>query len=213
MAHHTASVDELPQGFGARETAGRAAECALLGALWLLFSLPLITAGAAWLAVCEVCDDWSRGVEPPLLRTFVGSVRHRLVQGLALELLAISVVLLPVLELRIAVIAGLPGVALEATMLGLLAAGGVALVLLACCETATGGVGPGAALRAAARLWLAVPWAGAGVLLVVLVGLGLVWLMPVLGVIMGGPVGFAVMVIWLRAGRKIANLRPAPVTM
>jgi hypothetical protein len=34
----------------------------------------------------------------------------------------------------------------------------------------------------------------AGVLLAVLLGLGLVWLMPVLGVIMGGPVGFAIVV-------------------
>jgi Protein of unknown function, DUF624 len=202
MTHVRASAAALPRGDGARETARRATECALLGVLWLLFSLPVVTAGAAWLAVCEICDGWSHDVEAPLLRTFVASIRHRLVPGLTFQLLASAAVLLPLLELRIALSANLPGARLEAALLGALAAGALVLVLLACCETATRGVRPRTALRDAAQLWRHARWAGVGVLAAVVAGLIMVWLMPVLGVLMAGPVGFAVTAVRLRASRE-----------
>ena len=192
------SVARSSRGERARDTARRASECALLGAVWLLFSLPVVTSGAAWIAVARVCTAWARDVEPPLLRTFAATVRRRFGTGLVLQLLAVGVTAVPYLELRAALAARLPGAPLEAAALGVFAAGGLAVMLLAVPAAATG-LSAGAALRAALALLRRAPWAGVAAVGALVAGAAIVYLLPVLAVVMAGPVGLAITAVWVRA--------------
>src|SRR5579875_766288 len=103
------------------ESLRRAAECALLGVVWFACSLPVVTAGAAWAAVAEVCDAWLRGEEPPLVRSFARAVRRELAPGFALGLLAMLLVALPYLEVKVALAERLPGGSADSGALCLLA--------------------------------------------------------------------------------------------
>jgi Protein of unknown function, DUF624 len=191
-------VQQVSRGERARETVRRASECALLGAVWLLFSLPVVTSGAAWLAVARVCTAWAHDIEPPLLRTFASTVRHRFGTGLALQLLAAGIAVVPYLELRVALAARVPGAPLEAAALAVLAAVGLAVALLAV-PGAAAGLSAGAALRAAVPLLRRAPWAGVAAVGALAAGAAIVYLLPVLAVIMAGPVGFAISAVWIRA--------------
>lgn len=184
-----------------RETARLASECALLGVVWLLFSLPLVTSGAAWLAVARVATAWTEGVEPPLLRTFASTVRHRFGAGLVLQLLAIGVGFLPYLELRVVLAAGLPGARVEAAALAVLAAAGLAVILLAVPAAALGQPA-GAALRQAIALLRRAAWAGPAAVGALAAGAAILCLLPVLVIVMAGPVGFAIAAVWVRAGGR-----------
>jgi hypothetical protein len=245
----------------ARERMRRASECALLGVLWLVFSLPVVTSGAAWLAVARVCTAWADDVEPPLLRTFVDTIRRRWLTGLALQAVAIGVAAVPYLDLRFALAAHLPGARLEAAALAVLAVFGLGSALLAVpaagagagpsstagagagpsstagagagpsgtagagagpsgtagagagpSGTAGAGAGPGGtagelgavrALRAAVLATRAAPWAAPAAVGALAGGAAIVYLLPVLAVVMAGPVGFAVSAIWVRAVRPV----------
>lgn len=195
------STVETPRRERFRETARLASECALLGVVWLLFSLPVVTSGAAWLGVARVATAWTEGVEPPLLRTFASTVRQRFGTGLVLQLLAIVVGFLPYLELRVVLAAGLPGARVEAAALAVLAAAGLAVILLAVPAAALGQPA-GAALRRALALLRRAPWAGPAAVGALAAGAAILYLLPVLVVVMAGPVGFAVAAVWARAGGR-----------
>jgi uncharacterized membrane protein YesL len=198
----------------ARENLRRASECMLLGVLWLAFSLPLVTSGAAWLAVARVCTAWSRDVEPPLLRTFFQTVRDRLPTGLALQAVAAGAAFLPYLELRIALAAEVPGARLEAALLAVLAAGALSVALLSVPAAAADGLTATAALRESLALVRRVPLAAVAALAALAAGSAVVYLLPVLALVMAGPVGFAVTAAWVwagsRTGARVRSSRPGP---
>jgi hypothetical protein len=193
----------LGLGERARESLRRASECALLGVLWLVFSLPVVTAGAAWLAVARVCTAWAHDVEPPLVRTFLWAIRHRLATGLALQAIAAAAAVLPYLELRVALAADIPGARLEAALLAALAAGALSVTLLSVPAAAAEGLTARAALAEALTLVRAAPWAAAAALAALAAGAAVVYLLPVLAVVMAGPVGFAVSAVWVRARSRV----------
>jgi len=184
-----------------RETVRRAAECALLGVLWALCSLPLVTAGAAWSAVARICHAWNRGEEPPLVRTFVSVIRRDFGGGLgmtALGLLAAA----PLLEARISLTARLPGARAEAVALGLVGVTALCVVALTFPRHAADpAVTWRDSLRATAALAAARPW----VIPLTAVALGLpaflVIVYPALIVFIGGPAGYAVCAVYGRAVR------------
>jgi len=186
----------------ARESLRRASECMLLGVLWLVFSLPVVTSGAAWLAVARVCTAWTRDEEPPLLRTFLHTVRHRLLTGLALQAVAAGAAVLPYLELRIALAAQVPGARLEAALLGVLAAFALSVALLSVPAAAAHGLAAPAALGEALALVRRVPLAAAAALAAPATAAAVVYLMPVLAVVMAGPAGSAVCAVWAWAGSR-----------
>jgi uncharacterized membrane protein YesL len=182
----------------------------LLGIAWFICSLPVVTAGAAWAAVAHVCHAWSAGEEPPLARTFCRVLRRELAPGAVLGSLVCAVVALPYLEARVALAARLPGALAESAALGLLGAAGLAVLLLAFPERASSGAGWRDSLRGSARLCRERPWAPAGSVIALAIGIVLVVVFPPLIVLIGGPVGFAVSAIHTRASAQAARRPPPP---
>jgi uncharacterized membrane protein YesL len=181
------------------ESLRRAAECALLGVVWFACSLPVVTAGAAWAAVAEVCDAWLRGEEPPLVRSFARAVRRELAPGFALGLLAMLLVALPYLEVKVALAERLPGGSADSGALCLLAAAALTVFLLAFpVRAATRAPWP-KAFRQSAGLCRNHPWAA--VLAAAAVGAGVIMVLafPPLIVLIAGPVGYALTVVHARA--------------
>jgi uncharacterized membrane protein YesL len=181
-----------------RENLRRAAECALLGVIWLVCSLPLVTAGAAWSAVAEICRAWTRGEEPPLARTFVSVIRRDFPGGLGMTMLGL-VAAAPLLEARITLAARLPGARPEAGALGLVGAVAICLFALAFPEhSAYPGLSWPGSLRAAAALAASRPW----IVPLTAVALGLpaflVIVYPALIVFIAGPAGYAVSAVHAR---------------
>ncbi|MFG1811872.1 DUF624 domain-containing protein [Streptomyces sp. NPDC049040] len=111
-----------------------AAETMAVGALFLLFSLPVVTAGAAWCAAAEVVAGWHRKRELPLLRTFAAVVRRDLAAGLVVEGALLAVGALTWFEVHVVLGARMPGYPVEAAALALLGglAGGSVLLVVAC---------------------------------------------------------------------------------
>src|SRR6266700_5755437 len=98
---------------GHLESGRRAAECAAVGLLWTAFSIPVVTAGAAWIAAATIFDAWSRGEEPPLVSTFVTTLRTQMRAGLAAQLAFAAVAVAAYFDIRIAGAAHVPGARIE----------------------------------------------------------------------------------------------------
>jgi uncharacterized membrane protein YesL len=183
---------------GWRESVRRGSECALLGVLWFGCSIPLVTAGAAWSAVAEICRAWSLDEEPPLLPTFLRAVRRELLPGLAMSVVLLLVTVLPYVEGKVALGGHLPAAWAESIGLGLLAAACLGVLLLAFPAHAADRCGWLAAVRDAARLAARRPWVPLTALIAVVVGILLVEVFPPLIVLMAGPVGYAVSAAYAR---------------
>ena len=181
-----------------RETGRRAAECALLGVIWTVCSLPVITAGAAWSAMAEICHAWHRGEEPPLVRTFASVIRRDFLGGLRMTVLGLAAVA-PLLEARVSLAARLPAARAEAGALALVGVVAISVVALAFPQRAAVHTGWAQSLRGAAALAAARPW----VVPLVAVALGLpaflVIVYPAVIVFIGGPAGYAVSAVHARA--------------
>ncbi|HEX6527112.1 MAG TPA: DUF624 domain-containing protein [Streptosporangiaceae bacterium] len=181
-----------------RENLRRAAECALLGVIWTVCSLPVVTAGAAWSAVAEICHAWNSGEEPPLVRTFASVIRRDFLGGLGMTVLGIAAAA-PLLEARVSLTARLPAARAEAGALVLVGAAAISVVALAFPYRAAAGAGWRDSLRAAFALAAARPW----VVPLVAVALGLpvflVIIYPAFVVFIGGPAGYAVSAVHARA--------------
>lgn len=189
-----------------------AAETMALGALFLAFSLPLVTAGAAWCAAAEIVAGWHEDREAPLLRTFARVVRRDLKAGALLQAAVLTVLAATWLETHAVLNSRMPGRAGEAAALVLVGAAAVALLLLAtACRVGGGrtwaaaGASWGRALRAAAELArtapATVPLVMAGLACVV----ALVAVIPAFAGFMAGPLAYAVSVTVVRANRARAR--------
>jgi hypothetical protein len=192
-----------------------AAETMAVGVLFAAFSLPLVTAGAAWCAAAEVFAGWHAGREPRLLRTFARTVRRDLAAGLALECAVLVPLAAAWFEAHLVVRSRLPGFPVEATALVALGAAAAAFVLLtAGCRAAAlaraqplgrSATAPAASWSAAARsagdLMRTAP---SSLVLVVTAGAFcavLVALIPAFAGFMAGPLAFAVSAVVARGAR------------
>jgi uncharacterized membrane protein YesL len=187
----------------------RAAECAAVGALWTAFSLPVVTAGAAWLAAASVFDAWTRDEEPKLLATFVAALRTQLRTGLVAEVALAFIGAAGYFDIRFAGAAHVPGAWLEMLALGLIAAVATGLILLALAERANTGGGVRDSVRGALALAGAAPWAVPVVVLAAAVCAILVAIIPALLIVLAGPLAYAVSVVHARARLSFA---PAPAS-
>ncbi|MBP0461653.1 hypothetical protein [Streptomyces montanisoli] len=209
-----------------------AAETMAVGVLFAVFSLPLVTAGAAWCAGAEIVASWHAKREPALLRTFTRAVGRNLAAGFVVE----GAVLVPLaaawFEVHVVVRSRMPGYPVEAVALALLGAAAAGFVLLTAAfraadavtvagrRTSHGGTpggpssGPsgrapaswGAAVRRAADLTRATPSA----LVLVVTGCAfcvvLVALIPAFAAFMAGPLAFAVSTVVARGTRGRTGL-------
>ena len=175
-----------------------AAETMAVGALFLLFSLPVVTAGAAWCAAAEVVAGWHRGRELPLLRTFTTVVRRDLAAGIALEGAVLAVLAATWFEVHVVLDSRLPGYPVEAGALALLgsAVAAFALVTVACRAAAGSTWAQG--VRGAADQAKAAP----STLPLVVTGIAcvavLVAVIPAFAGFMAGPLAYAVSAIVAR---------------
>jgi hypothetical protein len=175
-----------------------AAETMAIGALFLVFCLPVVTAGAAWCAAAEIVAAWHRHQEPPLWRTFTRVVRRDLRAGFALQcgLLAVAAVVWS--EVHVVLDSRMPGYGFEAGALTLLGAGVSAFVLLTVASRAAAGSSWREAVHAAAARTREAP----STLLLVVTALAfvaaLIAVIPAFAGFMAGPLAFAVSAVVAR---------------
>jgi uncharacterized membrane protein YesL len=201
---------------GGRETVRRAADCAAVGVLVVVFSIPLFTAGAAWAAGAEIFAAWVRDEDPPLFRTFLRVVRRDLLSGVLALLAGVLIVAIAYFDIRVAIASRMPGFAVEAAAVCLIAAACLAALLLAFAHRAATSQKWMASVLAAVRLCRSRPWAPAVVLLALVVAAALVAAVPAFVALIAGPVGFAVAVVHARASAATsgaAEVGPAPRTL
>ena len=190
---------------GGRETVRRAADCAAVGVLFFVFAIPIITAGAAWAAGAEIFAAWVRDEEPPLFRTFLRVVRRDLLSGFLALLAGMLIVAIAYFDVRVALASRMPGFAVEAAALCLIAAACLAALLIAFAHRAATSQKWIASVRAAVRLCRSRPWAPAVVLLALAVAASLVAAVPAFAALIAGPIGFAVTVVHARASAAMSG--------
>ncbi|GIH18796.1 DUF624 domain-containing protein [Rugosimonospora africana] len=233
MSQGPAGPRARPSGLWTGRSSGRveralengrlAAECAAVGLLWAAFSLPVVTAGAAWLAAATVFDAWTRDEEPKLLPTFVAALRTQLRTGLIAEVALAVIGAAGYFDIRFAGAAHVPGAWLERLALALIAAGAAGLVLLVLADRAHTGGGVRDSLRGALALAGAAPWAVPLVVFAAAVCATLVAIIPALLLIVAGPLAYAVSVVHARARLRsesapasaepsLPNAEPTPAT-
>ncbi len=188
-----------PQARGRLEAVRLAAECALLGACWLVCAAPVVTAGAASSAAADVVRGWADGREPPLLRTFATALRRQTIPLLLPQLAFTAAAAALILEIRVA-LSGLPAGQLVAAGLAALAAILGASFALMFPVHATHGGSWWACWRLAAAALRVRPLLLPGVAAAVGVPAVLAWVFPPLALIGAGPAAFAVTAVYLRAG-------------
>lgn len=181
-----------------------AAETMAVGALFLLFSLPVVTIGASWCAAAEVVAGWHRKRELPLWRTFTAVVRRDLAAGLAVEGVLLAVAALTWFEVHVVLGARMPGYALEAAALVLLGALLAGFVLLTVACRAGAGRSWRDAARSAAGHARSMPSTLPLVVTAMAFTVALVAIVPAFAGFMAGPLAFAVSAVVAR--NRNANL-------
>ncbi|WP_410565398.1 DUF624 domain-containing protein [Amycolatopsis sp. cmx-4-61] len=168
---------------------GDFSDCLLAGLLVALASVPVVTAGPAFVAGCRVLDRARRGVGSPLWTTFWADFRSVVRGGVGFGLGCLVAVVLFAVDLE--VVASMPGAGVLRPALGALAAAGVVLAVRTCELVATGAPAWCRAFGAAARETAADP--KNGLLLAAALGIAglLVWMLPILALVVAGPLALA----------------------
>jgi uncharacterized membrane protein YesL len=182
-----------------RATVQRAADCAAVGVLFFVFSLPIATAGAAWAACAEIFAAWVRDDEPPLCRTFLRVLRRDLLSGFLALLAVMSIVAIGYFDVRLALAERIPGFGVEAAAVCVVGAVCLAIMLIAFAHRAVTSQTWTESVRAAIRLSRRRPWAPTIVVAAVAVAASLVAAVPAFVVLIAGPTSFAVAVVHARA--------------
>ncbi|WP_326952760.1 hypothetical protein [Amycolatopsis sp. NBC_01286] len=168
---------------------GDFADCLLVGLLVALASMPVVTAPPAFAAGCRALDRARHGIGRPLWTTFWADFRRTARGGVAFAVACGAAVVLAAVDLEVA--ASMPGAGVLRPALFVLAAVGV-VVAVRTCEVIAGGDAPWRrAVVAAARETVGAP--GKALLVAVAVALSavLVWMLPVLALVVAGPLGLA----------------------
>jgi uncharacterized membrane protein YesL len=186
-----------------------AAETMAVGALFLLFSLPVVTIGAAWCAAAEVMASWHRGEEPALARTFAKVVRRDLKAGFVLQCAVFAVLAVAWFDIHVALGSRLPGYPVVAGVLAVLGAAATAFALMVVADRAAHQTDWATAIRAAAATGRSVP--STLVLVVTAIGFAgaLIAVIPAFCAFMAGPLAYAVSVAVAR-GEGVRPPRQSP---
>ncbi len=164
-------------------------DCLLAGVLVALASVPVVTAGPAFVAGCRVLDRARHDVGGPLWTTFWADFRSAARGGVIFGLGCLAAVVLFAVDLE--VVASMPGSGVLRPALWVLAVAGVVVAVRTCEVVATGGPAWRRAFVTAARETAADP--GRALLLAAALGLAvlLVWMLPILALVVAGPVALA----------------------
>jgi len=191
------SAPALP-ATGMRATTARFAECLLLGVVTTVASLGVLTAGPALAAAARVVREWEAGDQPPIVATFVATLRTHTVGLLLPQLALLGALAVTYVDLRVAG-AGLPGAWLVRMVVAGCGAFAVASFLVMFPTQARRGGGWWQAWAGAARLCVRRPWLPVAVLAST-AGTGLlVAAAPATVVLAAGPLMLAVGVLVTRA--------------
>ncbi|MFJ1759161.1 hypothetical protein ACIOD2_02530 [Amycolatopsis sp. NPDC088138] len=168
---------------------GDFSDCLLVGLLVALASIPVLTAPPAFAAGCRALDRARHGVGRPLWTTFWADFRQAARGGVAFSAACGFAVALAAVDLEVA--RSMPGAGVLGPVLWVLA--GVAVVIaVRTCEVVAA-IEPAwrRALVAAARETVGAP--GKALLVAVAVALSalLVWMLPVLALVVAGPLCLA----------------------
>lgn len=168
---------------------GDFSDCLLAGLLVALASVPVVTAGPAFVAGCRVVDRTRHDVGGPLWTTFWADFRSAARGGVLFGLGCLGAV--AVFAVDLAVMASMPGAGVLRPALWVLAVAGVVVAVRTCEVVATGGSAWRPAFVTAARETAADP--RNAVLLAAAAGLAglLVWMLPILALVVAGPVALA----------------------
>lgn len=164
-------------------------DCLLAGLLVALASVPVVTAPAAFVAGCRVLDRARHDIGRPLWTTFWADFREAARGGVVFALGCLAAAVLFAVDLE--VVASMPGAGVLRPALWVLAVAGVVVAVRTCELVATGDPAWRPAFLAAARETAADP--KNALLLAAALGIAvlLVWMLPILALVVAGPVALA----------------------
>jgi uncharacterized membrane protein YesL len=168
---------------------GDFADCLLVGLLVALASVPVLTAPPAFAAGCRALDRVRHHIVRPLWTTFWADFRQAARGGVAFSVVVVVAVALVVVDLEVA--ASMPGAGVLRPVLSVLAAVGVVVAVRTCEVVASAGPTWRRAVVAAARETAGAPGKALLVAVAVVLSAVLVWMLPVLALVVAGPLCLA----------------------
>ncbi|MFF1614532.1 DUF624 domain-containing protein [Amycolatopsis sp. NPDC058278] len=184
---------------------GDFSDCLLAGLLVALASVPVVTAAPALVAGCRVLDRTRRDLGSPLWTTFWADFREAARGGVLFGVGCLAAVVVFAVDLE--VVASMPGAGVLKPALWVLAVAGVVVAVRTCevvatggpagregvaaAETAAGGPAWRRAIVTAARETAASPRSALLVAAALAVSALLVWMLPILALVVAGPLALA----------------------
>ena len=165
------------------------ADCLLVGLLVALASVPVVTAPPALAAGCRALDRARHGIVRPLWTTFWADFRGAARGGIAFGVTSIAVAVLVVVDLEVA--NAMPGAGVLRPVLGALGAVAAVVAVRACEVVAAGEPVWRRAVVTAARETAARPRDALLTATALAVSALLVWMLPVLALVVAGPLALA----------------------
>ncbi|MEQ0560137.1 hypothetical protein ABJI51_13700 [Amycolatopsis sp. NEAU-NG30] len=168
---------------------GEFSDCLLAGLLVALASVPLVTAAPAFVAGCRVLDRARRDIGGPLWTTYWADFRRAARGGIPFTVACGVAVVLFAVDLE--VVAAMPGAGVLRVALGVLAVAGAVVAVRTCEVVATDAAPWRQAVLTAARETAASPRNALLTATALGVSAVLVWMLPILALIMAGPLALA----------------------
>jgi uncharacterized membrane protein YesL len=168
---------------------GEFSDCLLVGLLVALASVPVLTAPPAFAAGCRALDRARHGIGRPLWTTFWADFRQAARGGAAFGAVCVVVVVVAALDLEVA--ASMPGAGVLRPVLWVLAAVGVVVAVRTCAVVASSAQDWRRAVVAATRETASAPGKAMLVAVAVTLSAVLVWMLPVLALVVAGPLCLA----------------------
>jgi len=175
---------------------GDFSDCLLVGLLVALASVPVLTAPPAFAAGCRALDRARHGIVRPLWTTFWADFRQAARGGVTFGAVLVVAAVLAAVDLEVA--RSMPGAGALGPMLWLLAAVAVVVAIRTCEVVAASELAWRRAVVAAARETAGAPGKSLLVALAVALSAVLVWMLPVLALVVAGPLCLAAVATGVR---------------
>jgi uncharacterized membrane protein YesL len=175
---------------------GDFSDCLLVGLLVALASVPVLTAPPAFAAGCRALDRARHGIVRPLWTTFWADFRQAARGGVTFGLVVVAAAVLVAVDLEVA--RSMPGAGVLRPVLFVLAAVGVVVAVRTCAVVAASGPAWRRAVVAAARETVGAPGKALLVAAAVALSAVLVWMLPVLALVVAGPLCLAAVATGVR---------------
>ncbi|MDT7803043.1 MAG: hypothetical protein QOI78_6476 [Actinomycetota bacterium] len=168
---------------------GDFSDCLLVGLLVALASVPLLTAPPAFAAGCRALDRARHGLARPLWTTFWADFRQAARGGVAFGAACGVATVLVAVDLEVT--RSMPGAGVLGPVLWVLAAVGVVVAVRTCEVVAASEPTWRRAVMTAARETVGAPGKALLVVVAMVLSAVLVWMLPVLALVVAGPLCLA----------------------